>query len=106
MPSHPNSSHRSRQDVRAVPAPPAHPAQSLAAGASQVAGASLARPKLDVFPTPQPLTAEERALALVATQSPAPLRRALVEAEKQDDAPIRIADIRISPLDLPDQDQP
>lgn len=63
-------------------------------------------PKLDVFPAPQPITAEERALAVIAAETPAPLRRALVEAQKQEDAPIKIADIRIPPLDLPDQDQP
>ena len=38
-----------------------------------------ALPKLDVFPTPQPLTAQERAL-LVVTEAPLPVRKALVLA--------------------------
>jgi len=42
----------------------------------------------------------------VAADTPAPLRRALVEAQKQQDAPLTIAGIRISPLELPEQDQP
>jgi hypothetical protein len=80
---------------------PSHPAKMQASAQNQVP-----RPKLDVFPTPQPLTAEERALAVVAADTPAPLRRALVEAQKQQDAPLTIAGIRISPLELPEQDQP
>jgi hypothetical protein len=63
-------------------------------------------PKLDVFPTPQPLTAEERALVEVVTQTPLPAREALVEAQSQDTVPIRIAEIRIPPLEPPDQGQP
>ena len=63
-------------------------------------------PKLDVFPTPQPLTAEERALVLVVTQTPLPAREALVEAQSLDDSPVRIAEIQIPPLEPPDQGQP
>ena len=63
-------------------------------------------PKLDVFPTPQPLTAEERALVLVVTQTPLPAREALVEAQSLDAAPVRIAEIQIPPLEPPDQGQP
>ncbi|HEY1984669.1 MAG TPA: hypothetical protein VGG85_04625 [Terracidiphilus sp.] len=63
------------------------------------------RPKLDVFPTPQPMSAEERALSLVAAQTPLPLRKALVDAQ-QDDPPIHIASTHIPPLDSPDQGQP
>ena len=63
-------------------------------------------PKLDVFPTPQPLTAEERALVEVVMQAPLPAREALVEAQSLDTVPIRIAEIRIPPLEPPDQGQP
>jgi hypothetical protein len=62
-------------------------------------------PKLDVFPTPQPMSSEERALGVVATQTPLPLRKALVEAQ-QDDSPIHIAAIHIPQLESPDQGQP
>jgi hypothetical protein len=63
-------------------------------------------PKLDVFPTPQPLTAEERALVMVVTQTPLPAREALVEAQSLDASPVRIAEIHIPPLKPPDQGQP
>jgi hypothetical protein len=63
-------------------------------------------PKLDVFPTPQPLTAEERALVLVVTQTPLPAREALVEAQRLDAVPVRIAEIQIPPLEPSDQGQP
>jgi hypothetical protein len=63
-------------------------------------------PKLDVFPTPQPLTAEERALVVVVTQIPLPAREALVEAQSLDDSPVHIAEIQIPPLESPDQGQP
>ncbi len=63
-------------------------------------------PKLDVFPTPQPLTAEERALVVVVNQSPLPAREALVEAQSLDAQPVRIAEIHIPPLEPPDQGQP
>jgi hypothetical protein len=62
-------------------------------------------PKLDVFPTPQPMSSEERALSVIAMQTPLPLRKALVEAQ-QDDSPIHIAAIHIPPLESPDQGQP
>jgi hypothetical protein len=67
-------------------------------------------PRLDVFPTPQPLTPQERALVAVAVQTPLPLRAALAQAQIQDDPPIRIAAIHIPPLEpangtTNDQDQ-
>jgi hypothetical protein len=71
-----------------------------------LAGRDVPLPKLDVFPTPQPLTAEERALVVIATQTPVPLRRALVEAQSQPDAPLHIAEISIPPVKPPDQVQP
>ena len=63
-------------------------------------------PKLDVFPTPQPLTADERALVVVVTQTPLPAREALVEAQSLNHLPVRIAEIQIPPLEPPDQGQP
>jgi hypothetical protein len=63
-------------------------------------------PKLDVFPTPQPLTPEEHTLVAIAAQAPAPLRKALVEAQLQPGEPLRIAAISIPPIKPPDQVQP
>jgi hypothetical protein len=62
-------------------------------------------PKLDVFPTPKPLTPEEQALVGVAAQTPQPIREALVQAQSQDDSPVRIAAIHIPPLEPPDSGQ-
>jgi hypothetical protein len=57
-------------------------------------------PKLDVFPTPQPLTPEEQALVQFAARAPAAERKALLE--EQPDAPLTIAAIKIQPIELPE----
>ncbi len=67
----------------------------------QVAAHPAPLPKLDVFPTPQPLTPEEQALVAFATQSPESERQALLEAQKKSNEPLRIAAIHISPLEPP-----
>jgi hypothetical protein len=59
-------------------------------------------PKLDVFPMPQPLSPEEQALYAFATQVPEKQRQAILEAQKNDDAPLNVASIRIQPLEIPD----
>lgn len=91
--THPSRRHAGRAMVSAPP-----PSNGLVANA-------VLRPKLDVFPTPQPMTAEERALSAVAVQTPLPLREALVEAQ-QNDEPLHIAATHIPPLESPDQGQP
>jgi hypothetical protein len=62
-------------------------------------------PKLDVFPTPQPMTPEERALTAVVTETPLHARPAVIDAESLDHQPIRIAEIQIPPLEPPTQGQ-
>lgn len=59
-------------------------------------------PKLDVFPAPQPLSAQEQALIALAKQSPELRQEALARA-KQDDTPLRISEIQIPPISLPDE---
>lgn len=59
-------------------------------------------PKLDVFPTPQPLTPEEQALVDFAKGAPMSERKLLVEAQQQLDAPLTIASIKIQPIELPE----
>ncbi len=54
-------------------------------------------PKLEQFPTPTPLTAEERALLALARQDPEELGK-FAEMERQSDAPIEVQPIRIAPL--------
>lgn len=60
-------------------------------------------PKLDVFPTPQPLTPQEQTLAIFAIHGPEPERKALAEAQQRIDAPLSIAAIHIPPVQSPDQ---
>lgn len=59
-------------------------------------GASL--PKLDVFPTPEPLTDQERTLAAVADAGPPSQREALIVSQQHADAPLSIAALNIPPL--------
>jgi hypothetical protein len=65
---------------------------------------SVALPKLDVFPTPQPLTPEEQALVAFAVRAPESERKSFIEAQRQAEAPLRIAAIEIPPIDSPDKD--
>jgi hypothetical protein len=60
-------------------------------------------PKLDVFPTPRPLTAEEQALATFVQQGPPAVQRAVVEDQKHWDDPIIVADLRNQPLETSSQ---
>ncbi len=59
-------------------------------------------PKLDVFPTPQPLTAEERAAVAAVNSRPDAEREALLAAQKQAGAPLSVADLHIPPLEITD----
>lgn len=60
-------------------------------------------PKLDVFPTPRPLTHAEQALAVFAVRAPEPERESLVEVQKQLEEPLHIAAIHIPLLEPPDE---
>jgi hypothetical protein len=59
-------------------------------------------PKLDVFPTPQPLTPAERALIQFVTSAPNSEGKPTIEAPKQADMPVTIAAIKIQPIEMPD----
>lgn len=63
------------------------------------------RPKLELFPTPQPPTAEERALSQLASQTTDAERKAIVETREQAGAPIEITAIRIPPLLVSESDK-
>jgi hypothetical protein len=60
--------------------------------------AAEARPKLDVFPTPQPLTPEEQVLVAAATDSSPVVQAALQTPQITGDAPLSIASLDIPPL--------
>jgi hypothetical protein len=77
---------------------------NLRSRSGKQASRTVALPKLDVFPTPQPLTAEEQALVAFAVSAPESERRSFIEAQKQAEAPLRIAAIEIPPLDSTDKD--
>ena len=66
-----------------------------------LASKSTPLPKLDVFPTPQPLSPEERALVEFAAHAPQSERESLMAAQREADAPLRITAIEIMPLESP-----
>jgi hypothetical protein len=76
-----------------------HHTQPRPTGAAAKAAAP---PKLDVFPLPQPLSPEEQALSTFATEVPEKQRQAILDAQKNVDAPLNIAAIHIQPLELSD----
>lgn len=55
-------------------------------------------PKLEVFPTPRPLSAEEQALVAFATQGPPEVKKAVIEDQKHWDDPIIVAGFEQQPL--------
>lgn len=58
-------------------------------------------PKLDVFPTPTPLTRQERALAVYIAHTPQAEQEALAQSE-QEAMPLTVASIHVMPLEAPD----
>jgi len=55
-------------------------------------------PKLDVFPTPLPLSEEGEALAFFVRRAPAHEVRELLQAQSHSDTPITIQELEIPPL--------
>lgn len=56
-------------------------------------------PKLDVFPTPKPLTPAEKALVAYVGRAPQAERESLVEDEQRMNAPLTIEALEIKPLE-------
>ena len=54
-------------------------------------------PKLDVFPTPTPLTPQEQALVAFAQHGPTEVQHAVLEDQKHWDDPIIVADLQEQP---------
>jgi hypothetical protein len=114
------SVHTTEPHPLSLPAPAAHGAPRIALSAvpplrsrrpvriqSQATAQDAVRtgslPKRDVFPSPQPLTPGERALAEFATQVPMVQRQAILQAQMQDEKPLRIAELDIPFLETPSQ---
>ena len=62
-------------------------------------------PKMEVFPTPRPLTAEEQALMVFTEKTTPEVKKQVVEAEKHLGDPIAIAELKIRPLDEEDREK-
>ena len=62
-----------------------------------------ALPKLDVFPTPAPLSPEEQGLVTLATKAPPNVQQQVIAAEQHIADAINIAELTIRPLDQGDQ---
>ncbi len=99
------------QTMRVMPPEAIHAATIPGAGAhrwhtrdNRVAGSNgnIARPKLDLFPTPRPLNEQEQALIVLANQPPDVRKQALGKPEPSD-APLQISAIAIPPLSPPDE---
>lgn len=66
-----------------------------------LAAASTRPPKLNIFPSPQPLSPEEQSLVNFAVHAPQSERESLMAAQSEADAPLRITAIEIKPLEPP-----
>jgi len=59
-------------------------------------------PKLEVFPTPTPLSPEEQALVILVNRDPKEITQSATSNQGQTAEPLRIAAIQIPPLNPPD----
>ena len=89
------------QPLRKAVHPSHHSAQAMHPSAPAQVARAMPLPKLDVFPTPAPLSAEERVLVTVADTGPPSEREALIESQEPPDAPLSIAALNIPPLAAP-----
>ena len=80
----PSPAERDAKVVTPLHAEPVHRMKTraplLSGRSTVVVQSAVARPKLDVFPAPQPLNTEERALAVVATETSVPVRQEIGRA--------------------------
>ena len=108
---------KSENTAATTPAPAAAPAPEAAAAVPPVAApvpapapaavatapAPAPLPKLDVFPTPQPLSSEEQALVHFVTHTPSSELQAMQKPTQEQDEPLHIAEIVIQPIASPDK---
>jgi len=79
----------------------AHRSRSFDRPAPALIARAVPAPKLDVFPAPRPLTAEEQVLVSAVTGGSKAEREALLESQKPLDSPLDIAALNIPPLAAP-----
>lgn len=110
LPQQANVSHRPMPSTKAANRPSSQAAQTRRSKIPlrkqrprhrALAVRSAPLPKLDIFPTPQPLSPQERALVNFAAHATKSERESLVTLQQQADAPLHIAAIQILPLQPP-----
>jgi len=88
------------------PRAPQRPARAIRAMEPAPHSLAILRPRLEVFPTPTPLTPEEQALAEMVNRNPGGVTRQIAQSattpQSQQIEPIHIAAIQIPPLNPPD----
>ncbi len=57
-------------------------------------------PKLDQFPTPRPLSEQEKLLITFVAQTPPREQKAILEEQQRSNGPLRIAALSIQPIDI------
>lgn len=78
-----------------APRPTSHSNRTSAS--RELAAKATPLPKLDVFPSPKPLSPEEQALVDFAKRGPPEVQRAVLEDQKHWDDPIIVADLQSHP---------
>jgi hypothetical protein len=91
------------QTLATTTSPPAKPVHHRERPAVAVASQPTAAPKLAVFPTPTPLSPQERALVGLVTGASIERRKDLIAAQQQGDTPLRIAAISIPSIEPPQE---
>lgn len=82
--------------------PTAKPTRPVARRSKSIqAPETVQRPKLDVFPAPQPLTDQEQALAAIATAKSDSARENLIASQRELDTPLQISSLAIPPITTP-----
>lgn len=80
-----------------------HRIEHQASAVDRATNNAMSRPKQDIFPAPQPLSAGEQALIQFAAQASEADRKTLIEAQQRVEEPLKISAIRIPPLQSPEE---
>lgn len=86
-----------------IPVHSPKPRSVIVSAARPAASKITLSPKLDVFPSPHPLSPEEQALVRFVATTPASERNAVLAAQQQSNDPLHIAEIVIQPIPSPDK---
>jgi hypothetical protein len=98
--SAPAAGHRAEVRPNSIPRV-RHAARAAPRVSQEQTSRATALPKLDVFPTPQPLTPQEQTMLAFAQQAPAAQVEALSAAQAKDEESFAFAASHISPFEPP-----